>query len=283
MVKLWSLLATGCVSLLGAGIAQAASLKNVTFSGTAPGDYFVFDGTGTTLARVPSTLSNAVKALDGNAVNPTGNVELAASSETLGFDFTKNTALSGMIAGKALTLSSLTAADWKSVGTQWIGDLVDAYLPSNLSGVRDQIKAEVGARALNEMLQRRLSDPNISYVYQDNAGIIRIGLAGFLDARPILTAGMNLSDRLFFQSLFPNPIQFSELVKYSYDGKTGYLYSFSATRSGLVAADDGISFTGNYEVTLTGHPVRAVPGPGVLVGVMAAAGLGAMRLSRRRA
>ncbi|NJK35999.1 MAG: PEP-CTERM sorting domain-containing protein [Oscillatoriales cyanobacterium SM2_2_1] len=284
MQKAWSFVAVGITTLFGVSAAQASSLVNLSITGSAPNDYRVFDISGTTVNVVPATLGNAEKVLDGNAANPTGNVELAASSEQFGFDFSKNTALTGTIAGKSLTLSSLTAADWQIIGNQWFDDLLTAYLvlPDFLIPNLAEIKIELRSRLLTEITQRRFSDPNISYVYQDPNNTLRIGLAGFLDARPILTQGLNLSDRLFVGTLLPRPVQISELVKYTYGDKTGYLYSFFATPSGLVAGDDGVSFTGNYEVTIPGHPTRAVPGPGVLAGVAASMGLGALQMSRRK-
>ncbi len=105
------------VSAIAATPAQAGSLTNATIGGSNSSDYLVYDADGTNTFLVDNTQANVQKVLDGNASNPTGNIELAASSEQLGFDFSKNTTLTGQIGGRDITLSSLTSADWFST---WI-------------------------------------------------------------------------------------------------------------------------------------------------------------------
>jgi hypothetical protein len=66
---------------------QANSLKNATIGGTAATDYLLYDSNNThTSFNLNASLQTI---LGGTAANPTGNVELAASSEKAGFDFTK--------------------------------------------------------------------------------------------------------------------------------------------------------------------------------------------------
>jgi hypothetical protein len=76
--------------------------------------------------------------------------------------------------------------------------------------------------------------------------------------------------------------QVSEVVKYSYDGgnQTGYLYSFKATPSNLVALDDGRSHSGNYEVTFQG--AKPVPVPAGFVGIALAGAIGGRMIKRRK-
>jgi len=102
---------------------------------------------------------------------------------------------------------------------------------------------------------QRFSDPNISYVNQDNqTGLIKIGLAGHLNAAPLLG--------------LPGTIQASELVKVNYNGQASqYLYSYKATNSGLTSKDGTNSHTGNYEVSLQGElPPKPVPEPAMAIG-----------------
>ena len=90
---------------------SAASITGVGIGGTAtPNDFYVYDvNASNQTVRIPSpSLSDVQRVLDGNATSPTGNVELAASSEQSTFDFTKNTTLQGTIGSKSLILSSLT-------------------------------------------------------------------------------------------------------------------------------------------------------------------------------
>ncbi|WP_413200001.1 NF038130 family PEP-CTERM protein, partial [Nostoc piscinale] len=68
-----------------------------------------------------------------------------------------------------------------------------------------------------------------------------------------------------------------EIVKYTYNGQTDYLFSFLATDSGLTEKSDGISHSGNYEVTFQGlvpiKPSQSVPEPSVVLGILGVAGI----------
>lgn len=152
--------------------AQAGSLTNATIGGTAASDYYVYDVNGNNTVKVDSNSANVNKVLNGNATNPTGNVELRASSEKAGFDFTKNTSLSGTIGGRNITLSSLTASDWTANFTKtW---LTSALVSNNLAIAVPQVDF-LSNIFTNYGGQQRFSDPNISYVNQnDTTGEISI-------------------------------------------------------------------------------------------------------------
>ena len=277
--------------------AQAASLTNATIGGTAAKDYFVYDVNGNNTVKVDSTLANVNKVLDGNAANPTGNVELAASSETSSFDFTKNTSLSGTIGGRNITFSSLTKSDWTAdFTTKWLTSALSA------NGL-DSLASASNINFLSTIFtnyggQQRFSDPNISYVNQnDTTGEINIGLAGHFNATSLLTTSIsgfindtrvNQSNRdrasLLVGLLGNKQIQASEIVKVSYDnGPAQLLYSFNATRTGLTAADDGQSHNGNYEVKLQGQvPTQAVPEPSVMLGLLGVAAMFGFNVSVKK-
>lgn len=253
----------------------AGSINNVTIGGSAPNDYLVFNADATNTFLVSNTLANVQNVLDGNAISPTGNVELGASSEQPNFDFTKNTTLQGTIGGKSITLSSLTASDWSVIGTTWFNAALTAY---GLGGLPNNIKSFAFSQFASNGGFQKFSDPNISYVNQnDNTGEISIGLAGYLDATQLLLSVLPDSFKPF---LTGKTLQASELVKYDYDGQSGYLYSFNATNSGLVAVDDGVSHTGNYEVYIQGS--RPVPVPAAFLGIALAGAMGAGMLKRRQ-
>ena len=221
--------------------------------------------------------------LDGDSNNPGGNIELYASSES-DTGFWTNPAvtfLSGEINGQQLTLSSLNAYDWfwdgnsynysyggNTLATEWFTQLWDeareaaskedslansVLLAMNYSDAYSLFFANKGFQAA--------SDPNISYINSDGNDI-NIGLAGHYD----------LSKKLGFEFL-PSGIQASEVVKYTYNGVTDYLYSFTATESGLYNQEEfdkyeiKSSHTGNYEVTI------AVPEPSTMIGLMTVGGL----------
>jgi hypothetical protein len=270
------------MSALATVPAQAGTLTGATIGGTAAGDYYVYDSDAKNTFKVVNSSANVQKALTGNAASPTGNVELRASSELEGFDFSKNTSLTGTIGGKSLTLSSLTSDDWFGVGKKsttygasdlantWFNDVVKTYsslFPTSTLGKKVAFDTFLKARGF-----QRFSDPNISYVNQDDtSGLISIGLAGHLNAAPLLGLSSSLN------------LQASEIVKYTYDGKTDYLYSFQATDSGLLEKSDKISHSGNYQVTIKGVAPAAVPEPSVILGLLGVAGVFATQRKFKKA
>ncbi len=268
--------------------AQAGTLTGANIGGTAASDYLVYDSNATNTFLVANTSANVQKVISGNATSPTGNVELAASSEQTGFNFTNNTTLTGTIGGKTLTLSSLTSDDWfgagKATTTYGLNNLANTWFNQVLTSnnISSPLLAAFGytkQTLFNSFLTnggfQRFSDPNISYVNQDDtSGLISIGLAGHYNAAPLLGLPFNL---------FTSPLQASELVKYTYDGKTDYLYSFKATLSGLVEKSDGISHSGNYEVTIKGVDPAAVPEPSVMLGLLGVAGVFATQRKFKKA
>jgi hypothetical protein len=264
-------------SAIATGAASAASITNATIGGTAASDYLVYGVSGNNTVVIPNNPTNVQSVLDGNAGSPTGNVELRASSEQSGFDFTKNTTLSGNLGGRSITLSSLTAFDWFGAG------LNTAYRENNLAnkwfndfitqaGYGAFVGSGFAASMYNSFLSmggfQASSDPNISYVNQnDNTGVVSIGLAGHKDLKAAYGSNPNFGG---FATLLPNGFQASEVVKYTYDGKTDYLYSFFATDSGLEALDTVKSHSGNYEVSFQG---ASVPEPSTMLGLMTVGGL----------
>ena len=296
MKTLLKSLSVGVLSLASLGAianapVSAASLTGATIGGTASSDYYVYDviANNKTKRSESPTSQDIQKVLGGNASSPTGNVELAASSETATFDFTKNTTLEGNIGGKSLVLSSLTATDWFSTGlgasstaygannlaNRWFSDLLNAAGQSNANASRK-------VNAYNAFLEikgfERTSDPNISYVNQDDTtGLISIGLAGHLN----LVDAYKLDANGQIAGFLGASLQASEVVKYTYNNnQTGYLYSFKATDSGLVSDDGTNSHNGNYEVTFRG--AKPVPVPAAFVGIAIAGAIGALKLKRSK-
>lgn len=294
---------TASMSAVASTPAFASGLTNVTVTGN---DYIKYDAKdGKTFRNDNATLQQI---LTGGASNPTGNIELFASSEksplspglntnplqALGsfgsfLNFNQVTSLKGEIGGKQITISSLTAEDWFGASTvasvktalaqlaptastsQRSAAINSLYNPSNLATTWfNNTLSRYGATP-NQLLFntfvlaggfQRFSDPNISYVNQDNSGLIRIGLAGHFNAAPLL--GINSQV----------PLQASELVKVAYNTDPArILYSYNATQSGLTETSDNKSHNGNYEVTLQGVPPKSTPEPGVIFGLLAVAGI----------
>ena len=278
--------------------AQADSLRNATIGGTAASDYLIYDSNTTNTFLSPSASLQTI--LGGNATNPTGNVELASSSEKAGFDFTKNTTLNGTIGGRAISISSLTSSDWSSgyQGTTFGQYWFDSAL--NANGLKSMVGTSTGRTLFNIFKNnggfQRFSDPNISYVSQDASNMINIGLAGHYDASSLFTKSIdqyvatttlsNSQKRMMADlktQLSSKVIQASEVVKTTYEGKTTYGFGFTATQSGLVERGDKLSHTGNYVISLQGiEPVKKkVPEPSIVLGLITLGGLATRKLRRR--
>jgi hypothetical protein len=275
--------------------ANAAGIKNVSIGGSAPTDYLLYDATATE-TYLNNSNASLQTILGGSAASPTGNVELAASSEKAGFDFTKTTALNGTIGGRAIGISSLTQSDWdtagykgstKTFGRYWF----DQAMTSN--GFATYVSSPTGTSLFNIFKAnggfQRFSDPNISYVNQSVAGNISIGLAGHYNASPLITKSIDqylssnpnlkTTENIMFgemkKQLSSKTIQASEVFKYTYNGLSDYGYSFKATASELTERSDKISHNGNYEVILGGPPaIKHVPEPGVLLSLVGVAAAG---------
>lgn len=277
---------------LAAVPAAAASITNPTFGGTAPTDVKLFCASAGVTFEIGCT-DPLPDILQGNSSSPGGNVELAASSEQIGFDFGQFTSLNGDLDGKPITLSSLTESDWGGgFAQQWLGEALTA---NGLGGIDSGSTAFLSNVFINYQGRERFSDPNISYVNSD-AGEVKIGLAGHLNATGLLTASIDsfladptvpdnqkiLATGLKAQ-LQTQTIQASELVKVSYNGKTNILYSFVATPSGLISQDSTQSHTGNYELVVKDGGNTAIPEPSLVLGsAIALSGFWAAKRKSRR-
>ncbi len=293
---LTTLLASG-LSAIALAPAYADGIKKVSIGGSAPSDYLLYDSNATETFLNPNASLQSI--LSGNKNSPTGNVELAASSEKAGFDFSKSTTLNGTIGGRAIAISSLTQSDWdtaaykgstKTFGKYWF----DQALTSNGFDSSSSMSTSLFNIFKTNGGFQRFSDPNLSYVNQSVAGDISIGLAGHFNATPLFTKSIDqylssnsklkTSEKNMLSAmknqLSAKTIQASEVFKYSYNGLSDYGYSFQATASGLTERGDKISHTGNYEVVLAGPPaIKHVPEPGVLLSL---AGVAAAGWKRRK-
>ncbi|MCT7956162.1 NF038130 family PEP-CTERM protein [Laspinema palackyanum] len=271
------------MTAIGSTSAFAGTLTNPQFGGTVDTDVLLYCSNGSSTFAGPTCTDSLSTILSGNSSSPGGNIELAASSEQAGFDFTKNTTLTGTIGGKDIVISSLTQSDWmtvlgngKTLLSQWLDD---AFLANNVN-IPAILKPVVEVAFTNLNGRQRFSDPNISYVNQnDTTGEISIGLAGHFNVSNLLKDAL-IPNNPFLATYIPASLQASELVKVVYDnGPAKYLYSFAATASGQInghgVGADGISHNGNYEVKLAGVPpvVTSVPEPSTMLALMAVGGL----------
>lgn len=293
-----------CVSVgtIANAPALAGSLTNVSLSGSA--SYLTYDADPTNTFKVDNTPANLTKVLSGDINSPTGNVELFSNSETLSNQafatYTGVSSLTGQIGGQNLTLSSLTLEDWLSpVGSKTLGQTwFDATLVAN--GFGSLVGTSTSTTLFSVFSQyggfQRFSDPNVAYVNQnDTTGVISIGLTGHLNATPLflksidafLASNATTQSKAVVSALKPvlaaKTLQASELIKYTYNNQTGYLYSFNAVSSGLIEKGDATSHTGMYEVSLQGvlpeNPQQSVPEPSMLIGL---ASLGSFIITKRK-
>lgn len=285
-------IAIGASMVVGATAIATAPASAFSVSGS---DYLLYDVQGSSTYINPNANLNSI--LGGNSSAPGGNIELFASSEGLSnsafLSSTARTTVTGTVAGKNLSLSSLTANDWFSTGSGFstsygAKNLANTWFNAFLTnaGKANYVGNIFGAGAFQTFFGiggfQRSSDPNISYVTASGTDI-NIGLAGHYDLKAYYQSKPQFSA---FASLLPNGFQASEVVKATIDGQSQYLYSFLATNSGLTnsagAGADGSSHSGNYEVSLKGViPPASVPEPSTMLGLMAVGGM--VAASKRKA
>lgn len=288
------------VGLLSALVAS----PSLAFTIGGAADVIKYQSNGTNTIRCDACAVDPL--LVGNASNPGGNVELFASSETVGFTSTPTT-LEGTLNGTSIILSSLTAADWNGDFGFNASDWFNALLSQALTPIGTTLLGSSNPFQLfaATSIRERFSDPNISYINQDASGMVSIGLAGHFDVAGILRqalatslqrnstllgalrAGLGLRSGTATQvaTRLLNPsVQASEIVKVTYGNQVPqYLYSFTATPSGLVEIRDGVSHSGNYEVSFQGQlpPTTSVPEPASVLSLLAV-GAGTAILGRRK-
>jgi hypothetical protein len=287
------------------GVPALAQIENPTLQG---GESIIYeavdtDGDGIVDKTQENSSADIVEVLQKMDGTPGGNIELFSDSEQSQYNTLTNkvqvgtdfitigpmtipvpiyetvydvsnfanadvTSISGTVAGKTLTLSSLTAYDWfgenldTSYGDNLASNWVDAFFAATgQEGAGSGTKEYAYNLFLENNFFQRASDANISYVDVDGSDI-NIGLAGHYDLKEAYS-------HLGFASLLPDGFQASEVVKYEYDGMIDYAFGFEATKSGLIEKSDGKSHDGNYEVTIA----VSTPEPSSMLALMAVGGV----------
>lgn len=287
------------------GVPALAQIKNPTVQG---GEYKVYEavdtnGDGIVDTTKENSSANIVKVLQKMDGTPGGNIELFSDSEQSQYNTVSTTktctvlqrrngcvpgttydvtnfanadvtSISGLVGGKTLTLSSLNAYDWfgNDLNTSYGADnfanyWFDAFLnAAGQGGLGTTTKTLAFRSFLGLSGFQRTSDANISYVDVSGSDI-NIGLAGHYDLKEFYSRQLGS-----FANYLPNGFQASEVVKYEYDGIINYAFGFEATKSGLIAADDNKSHSGNYQVSIEGLIV-STPEPSSMLALMAVGGV----------
>lgn len=302
-------------------MAGTVSLLDSPITGPSSADFAAWKVSGANLTLDNATplstiLQGGPVAVPGDT-NPQGNVELFASSETGAFASTlsggafathASVSISGSLQSVPISLRSLNGNDWfttpsstydtsyagpsnnDTLARKWFNDFVATHnIETALLGVGLTQTVVDAERAViyNALLAtggfQRISDPNISYVIQDDlTDAVSVGLAGtqeFLKNQILAyvdnSSVLNDITRPQVKALvLATTIDASELVMINYNGVESPYYSFAAQSVGLTTDDVTESYNQNFNITFTGIPEPAS------LSVLAMGALGLMR--RRR-
>ncbi|USR92770.1 NF038130 family PEP-CTERM protein [Phormidium yuhuli AB48] len=272
------------ITVLAGSPAMAGSLTNISLTGQA----LFYEQVGSSTVRTDNP--DLAVLLQGDINNPGGHIELSGTDRHSGAaNFRSATTLSGTLNGEAISVSSLTQADWltsyggyNTFAQKWLTEAWD--VPGFSSFIGQKVPALAGIDHISSLNSSqwsgvvlgfvtlaafqndgasRFSDPNVNYVRLENNGDVAVGLAGHLNH----STGLNMS----------------EVVRVDYGGQTHFLYQMGqALESGLVndqgQGADGVSHTGLYHLTIPGNrPGEPIPEPSTVLGLLSIAGLGLMK------
>ncbi|WP_322681846.1 NF038130 family PEP-CTERM protein [Nostoc sp. DedQUE03] len=122
----------------------------------------------------------AIKALTDN--DPTSNVELWYSTENP----TSNVGFTATQGSYSATVSSVTADDWSSFGSKWVGDLLNTYTP--FQSVWNGFSANTKSLITSSFPSLGIGDPNIGGFQFGQNGGVQLQLVGHLDVKTKLSA-----------------------------------------------------------------------------------------------
>ncbi|MFN6564442.1 MAG: NF038130 family PEP-CTERM protein [Nostoc sp. ChiSLP01] len=172
------------VSALATAPAHAVSFD---FNNTAEINTYTGGSNGTFIrGNAQGGTNAAIKALTDN--DPTSNVELWYSSETPG----SNVGFTAKQGNYSATVSSVTADDWNSFGSQWVGDLLNAYTP--FKSVWNGFSVSTQSLITSSFSSLGIGDPNIGGFQFGQNGGVELKLVGHLDVKTKLSD--TLKDKL---------------------------------------------------------------------------------------
>lgn len=245
-----------------------------------------------------------------------------------------STSLSGILNnGKEITISSVTATDLYGESAvqavlgniyQWQSNPFDPGFFDPLYDDSTSLMAQRQAAILSALKFEAVTDANgldeaaktelkqnlfkldflagtggtISYVNQDDDGVIKVGIANELESSIpdslstwlqayCLETSCNGTGEADL-SLLPSDFQLSGLFKVTYEGKTEIISNlYSTNNDGLILAEAVSPASYNYQVNIQGDPnedpVQKVPEPSAVLGLMAVGGTLSVRRQLKKA
>jgi hypothetical protein len=169
--------------VIGASIAIGVSVATTpahatSFSFNNPNEIKTYTG-GSNGNFIANDSVAASQALSDD--NPSSNVELWYSSENP----TSNVGFTATQGNYSATVSSITASDWNSFGSQWLGNLLSAYTP--FQSVWNGFSTNTQLLVASYFPSLGMGDPNIgSFQFGQNGGI-ELTLVGHLDVKTKLS------------------------------------------------------------------------------------------------
>ncbi|WP_190240845.1 NF038130 family PEP-CTERM protein [Nostoc sp. 'Peltigera membranacea cyanobiont' 210A] len=161
------------VSALATAPAHATSFD---FNNTGEINTYTGGSNGTFIkGNAQGGTKSAIKALTDN--NPSSNVELWYSSETPG----SNVGFTATKGNYKATVSSVTADDWNSFGSQWLGNLLSSYTP--FQSVWNGFSADSKSLVTSYFPSLGMGDPNIGGFQFGQNGGVELKLVGHLDVK----------------------------------------------------------------------------------------------------
>ncbi|MBD2570493.1 NF038130 family PEP-CTERM protein [Anabaena lutea] len=171
-------LLVGASMAIGFGAAAANPAQAVSFSYNNPNQIKTYTG-GSNGVFIPNNTAAATNALTDGDV--TSNVELWYSDENP----TANVGFTATQGAYSATVTSVTASDWNSFGSQWLGDLLSTYTP--FQSVWNSFSANTKSLVTGYFPLLGMGDPNIgNFAFGQNGGV-ELKLIGHLDVKSKLS------------------------------------------------------------------------------------------------
>ncbi|MEH2249819.1 NF038130 family PEP-CTERM protein [Nostoc sp.] len=171
-------LVIGASMAIGVSVLATAPAHATSFSFNNPNEIKTYTGgsNGNFIANDTVAASKALS--DGNI---SSNVELWYSTENP----TSNVGFTATQGNYSATVSSVTAGDWNTFGSQWLGDLLTAYTP--FKSVWNGFSASTQSLVAGYFPSLGMGDPNIgSFQFGQNGGV-ELSLVGHLDVKTKLS------------------------------------------------------------------------------------------------